>query len=197
MSEVTSDTADGALLARVRAGDERALGALYDRYGPRLYALARALVTDPAEAEEVVADAFLRLWRGHDFDPGRGSVGAYLTVVVRSRALDRVRAARRRGAAEERAAEREPSGFAVPVAAPAAAPDAEAERGEARRRILRAMDGLPEPQRVVIDLAYFGGLTHSEIARRLAEPLGTVKTRLRDGMRKLREAMPPMPVSEP
>lgn len=163
---------------------------LYDRYAKRLYSLALSIVDDPAEAEEAVADAFLRLWNEGDHDAERGSVGAYLVMVTRSRALDRKRTAQRRGKRQEKAAESDPAGAAVPISNPGTAPDRAAELDERRSMIEAALQKLSEKQRTVIDLAYFGGLSHSEIAERLAEPLGTVKTRLRDGMKKLRDLFP-------
>lgn len=181
---------DSEQVARIRAGDERGLSVLYDRYAERLFSLAMSIVDDPGEAEEAVADAFLRLWNEQDHDESRGSVGAYLVVVTRSRALDRKRASKRRGARQEKAAATDDVGAAIPISNVGPAPDRAAELGEKRSRINTALAQLSEKQRVVIDLAYFGGLSHSEIAERLAEPLGTVKTRLRDGMNKLRDLFP-------
>jgi RNA polymerase sigma-70 factor (ECF subfamily) len=186
-----AEPTDLDLVARLEAGDERALGALYDRYAERLYSLACAILSDPGDAEEAVADTFLQLWRARDYEAARGAVGAYLTVVLRSRAVDRLRARRRRGAAEGRAAAVGEEGLALPLGAVGAPPDRAVEMVEDRARVEGALADLPEKQRTVIGLAYFEGLTHTEIAERLAEPLGTVKTRLRDGMRRLRDAMAP------
>lgn len=189
MPEPISQPSDADLAARVRAGDERVLSRLYDEHAERLYSMAMAMLRDPGDAEEVVADAFLRLWRADDFDPSRGSVGAYLAVVTRSRALDRLRSRDRRGRAEKRSAAADPTGFSLPVAEAADEPEARVEAGERRTRVVAALAALSDKQRAVVDLAYFGGLTHREIAERLSEPLGTVKTRLRDGMKKLRDAL--------
>lgn len=174
-------------------GEDAALGELYDRYGKTLYALALAIVREPADAEEVVVDAFGQAWRqAGAFDPLRGSVGAWLATIARSRALDTVRARGRRARAHERAAQLSDEGLATPVAALGPDPARGAERGEARRLVAEALAGLPEPQRVAIELAYFEGLSQSEIAARLAEPLGTVKTRMRAGMEKLRGLLSPL-----
>lgn len=154
-----------------------------------LYSLAASMVGDSPEAEDVVADAFLRLWRNPDHDPSRGSVKAFLAVMVRSRALDRIRARKRRHKAEERGAALNPEGFSLPVSR-VEPTDRTAEVGDARRRIQAALHQLSEQQRAVIDLAYFGGMSHSEIAAHLSEPLGTIKSRLRDGMRRLRDLLP-------
>jgi len=172
----------------MRQGDERALGTVYDRHADRAYTLALAMLKAPADAEEVVADVFLQLWRTTGFDPERGSLGAYLTVATRSKALDRLRANRRRGRAEEASATADPSGLSLPVSHPTS-PEHDVVRGDDRQRLGTAIGTLSEKQQTVIGLAYFEGLTHSEISERLSEPLGTVKTRLRDGMKKLRQAM--------
>src|SRR5262249_1530372 len=167
------------------AGDERALAELYDRHGSTVYALAQAIVGERADTEEVVADAFGQAWRTpSQFDPARGSVIAWLCPIARTRALALVRARGRRAKALERAAQQTETGFAEPA-------DRSVERQEARELVTHSLTDLPEPQRRVIELAYFGGLTQSEIAAQLHEPLGTVKTRLRAGMEKLRDALAP------
>ncbi len=174
-------------------GEERALSDLYDRYGKTVYALALAIVREPADAEEVVVDAFGQAWRSvGSFDPARGSVGAWLATIARSRALDLVRARGRRTRAYERAAHFSGDGLATPLAAPGTDPGRGVERSEARQLVGRALAALPEPQRVAIELAYFEGLSQSEIAERLAEPLGTIKTRMRAGMEKLRGQLNPL-----
>ena len=172
------------------ARDDRALGELYDRHGATLYALAVAIARERADAEEIVADALGQAWRtASQFDPGRGSVGAWLATITRSRALDLVRARGRRARALARAAGASGEGLAVPLAAPAEAPERRVERQEARQLVGRWLAELPEPQRRVIELAYFTGLTQTEIAVELHEPLGTVKTRMRAGMEKLRDSL--------
>ena len=163
-----------------------------DRHGRALYSLARAIVGEPADAEEVVADVFIQIWRNPGaFDPSRGSVMAYLSVATRSRALDRIRSGKRRTAAVRRAAEGDETGVAAPVSAFGANPDGVAEERELREAVRAGVSSLPDPQRIALELAYFRGLTHREIASQLAQPLGTVKTRIRDGMRKLRDALAP------
>jgi RNA polymerase sigma-70 factor, ECF subfamily len=175
---------DHALAQRMAVGDERALGELYDRHGRAAYALVYAIVGERADAEEVVVDVFRQAWQSAaQFDPARGSVGSWLVTIARTRALDLVRARGRRSRALERAVQLSEAGVAA--AEPPSA-DRDAERSETRRIVTRALAGLPEPQRRAIELAYFGGLSQSEIATQLGEPLGTVKTRIRDGMAKLR-----------
>ncbi len=181
---------DRALVERMAAGDERALGELYDRHGGMAHALALAIVREGADAEEVVADAFGQVWRNAaQYDAGRGSVAGWLATITRTRALDLVRARGRRTRAIERAAHGDPEGLATPLGAPPDRPDRRIERHEARRLVTRSLGELPEPQRRVIELAYFGGLTQTEIAAELQEPLGTVKTRMRAAMEKLRGSL--------
>lgn len=180
------------LIQAIQAGDERALGTLYDLHSPSMYALAGAIVREDADAEEVVADVFLSVWRNPDaYDPTRGSLGAYLTVMTRSKALDRVRARRRRRRAEERSASVDPSGIATPMGEAGPSPDDRVDVAEMRALLEPALGALPEAQQEAIALAYLGGYSHSEIADALSEPLGTVKTRIRTGMAKLRDALLP------
>ncbi len=183
--------ADRALVERMAGCDERALGELYDRHGGPVYSLALAIVGEQADAEEVVADSFGQAWRtAEQFDPARGSVTAWLATITRTRALDLVRARGRRARALTRAALGNSEGLATPIAA-GEAPDRGVERQEARRQVARSLAELSEPQRRVIELAYFGGLTQAEIAAELKEPLGTVKTRMRAGLEKLRGSLVP------
>ena len=186
-----SPAADRELVARSAAGDERAMSDLYDRYGTVLYAVAYRVVGQRADAEEVVVEAFAQAWRDAGrFEEGRGSVAAWLTMIARSRALDLVRA---RGRRDKLAATAAVSGLdAGPAAAdPAASPADRAEEDERRRMVRQAIESLSPPQRQAIELAFFEGLSQSEIAARLNEPLGTVKTRVRLGMQKLRESLRP------
>jgi RNA polymerase sigma-70 factor (ECF subfamily) len=175
------------------AGEDVALGDLYDRYGKMVYALALAILREPADAEEVVVDAFGQAWRqAGSFDATRGSVGAWLATIARSRALDTVRARGRRVRAHERAALLSDEGLAAPITAAGDDPARGVELIEARRLVSQALAALPGPQRTAIELAYFEGLSQREIAERLAEPLGTVKTRIRSGMEKLRALLGPL-----
>ena len=180
----TSSPADSELVARAAAGDERAVGLLYDRYGTVLYAVAFRVLGERADAEEVVLEAFTQAWRDAPrFEPGRGSVAGWLTTIARSRALDLVRARTRRSRITAAAAAE------APAAPPG--PDSALDHEERRREVRRALDALSPTQRQAIELAYFEGLSQSEIAERLQEPLGTIKTRVRLGMQKLRECLRP------
>ncbi len=185
--------ADCALVERMAERDERALGELYDRHGGTVYSLAFAIVGERADAEEVVADSFGQAWRtAEHFDPARGSVAAWFATITRTRALDLVRARGRRARALMRAASGNSEGLAAPIAAAGDAPDRGVERQETRHLVQRSLAELSEPQRRVIELAYFGGLTQTEIAVELQEPLGTVKTRMRAGLEKLRGSLVPL-----
>jgi len=184
---------DSQLVSRMAAGEDAALGDLYDRYGRTVYALALAIVREPADAEEVVVDAFGQAWRrAASFDAARGSVGAWLATIARTRALDTLRARGRRARAHERAALLSDEGIAAPIAATGSDPARAVERSEARRLVSQALAALSGPQRIAIELAYFEGLSQSEIAERLSEPLGTIKTRIRAGMEKLRGLLGPL-----
>ena len=184
---------DCELVERMAGRDERALGDLYDRHGAPVYSLALAIVGERADAEEVVGDSFGQAWRtAEQFDPARGSVTAWLATITRTRALDLVRARGRRARALTRAAVGNSEGLAAPIAAAGEAPDRGVERQEARRLVERSLAELSEAQRRVIELAYFGGLTQTEIAAELQEPLGTVKTRMRAGLEKLRGSLVPL-----
>src|SRR2546425_8174601 len=159
---------DCELVARMARCDERALGELYDRHGGPVHSLALAIVGERADAEEVVADSFGQAWRtAEQFDPARGSVTAWLATITRTRALDLVRARGRRARALTRAAVGDSEGPPTPIASAGEAPDRGVERQEARRLVERSLAELSEAQRRVIELAYFGGLTQTEIAAQL------------------------------
>ena len=182
---------DGELVARAAHGDESAIGRLYDRYGAVLYAVAYRIVGQRADAEEVVLQAFAQAWRDAPrFEAARGSVAGWLTMIARSRALDLVRSRSRRERITATAAADRPE---APPAMGESRPDpaGAVEHDERRRQVRQALETLSPAQRQAIELAYFEGLSQSEIAERLQEPLGTVKTRVRLGMQKLRDCLRP------
>jgi RNA polymerase sigma-70 factor (ECF subfamily) len=157
------------------------------------FSLACAIVVEHADAEEVVADAFAQVWRSASgFEPSRGSVAAWLATIVRTRALDLVRSRKRRARVLEEAAVVTDEGETLVLAPTLESPDRGAELAETSTIVRKSLAELPLPQRRVIELAYFGGLSQSEIAAQLSEPLGTVKTRMRAGMDKLRQALRPL-----
>jgi RNA polymerase sigma-70 factor (ECF subfamily) len=167
------------------------MAALYDRYGQVLYAVAYRIVGQRADAEEVVLDALAQAWReATRFEAGRGSVAAWLTTIARSRALDLVRARSRRDRITATAAAEGPD-TAPAMGGWRADPSSGVEHAERRTRVQAALETLSPPQRRAIELAFFEGLSQSEIAELLQEPLGTIKTRVRLGMQKLRECLRP------
>lgn len=190
-SGLASGSGDGELIRGAATGDEQAIAALYDRYGPVVYAVAFRIVGQRADAEEVVVEAFAQAWRdAARFEAARGSVAGWLTMIARSRALDLVRArARRERITAAAAADRPEAPLAMGEGR--ADPFRALDHAERRVRVREALESLSPPQRQAIELAYFEGLSQSEIAERLQEPLGTIKTRVRLAMQKLRESLRP------
>lgn len=171
------------LLARCARGDRDAFAAWYEATASRAYGLALRVVRDPAQAEEVVQDAFLETWRAASrFDPERGSPLAWLLTITHRKAVDRVRAAE--------AATRRDTTYHRQLHEPAHDATAEAAQSSLEaRRVRAALAALTPAQREAIELAYFGGYTHSEVAALLQLPLGTAKTRIRDGLIRLRDQL--------
>ena len=175
---------DDVLVRRISQGDDLALAIIYDRYAPMIFSVTRAITRSESDAEEVSESVFLQLWKAPDrFDPARGSLRTYLGTIARSRAP----ASRRRTEAVKRSAIEGGSEFASPVSNPGRDPEEELLETETRTQLRGLLGGLSDEQRTAIELAFLGGLTQSEIAQELGVPLGTVKTRIRDGMAKLRE----------
>lgn len=189
----TSETPDPALLERMTQGDASALGQLYDRHAKGVYSLALRVLRNPQDAEDVVQEVFAQSWRiASRYDPSRASVSGWLTMQAKSRAIDRLRGRQSRHAHIQDAQD----GFAD-RADPAAGPDVFAVQADDTRRVRLALLALPALQRSAIELAYYEGLTHAEIAGRLEQPLGTVKTRIRQGLLTLRGALSSAAVSTP
>ena len=187
----SSPSADSDLIAKAAGGDERAIATLYDRYGGVLYAVAYRIVGQRADADEVVIQAFAQAWReAPRFASERGSVAGWLTMIARSRALDTVRARSRRDRLTASAAA-DRSGGSPAMGEWHPDPARAVDHAERRDKVREALEALSPPQRQAIELAYFEGLSQSEIADRLQEPLGTVKTRVRLGMQKLRDSLRP------
>lgn len=176
-------TSDVELLHAIASGDEQALASLYDRYRVILFSLVLRILHSRDDAEDVLQELFLQVWkRASDFDESRGRPFTWLVTLARSRAIDRLRSLNARERAVNESAR---------AAGPEAWSDAvdDAIRSEQSEVVRRALDELPEEQRRTLLLAYFEGLTQSEIAARLGAPLGTIKTRMRSGMIKLRELL--------
>lgn len=173
---------DSALVERIMAGDEGALAALYDRYAGMLFAMLVRILRDTSAAEEVLQDLFLQLWRGASrFDASRGSLAAWLLVIGRNRALSRLRG---KGRHETLADSEEFSIEAVPSSGNL---EDEVARMQLMERLRGAMAALPQEQREAVELAYFEGMTQTEIAARVGCPLGTVKSRVRAAMQTLKQ----------
>jgi len=180
---VTSQAAqlsDEALLAAVARSDEAALAELYDRFGRIAYGLALRVLRDSALAEDAVQDAFLNVWRSAErFEAGRAKASTWVLTFVHRRAVDLVRREERRRT--------EPEEAAPEPAAPGA--DEDVERRSKRDVVQGALRRLPPEQREAIELAYYGGYTQSELAERLGEPLGTIKSRMFTGLQRLRAVL--------
>jgi RNA polymerase sigma-70 factor, ECF subfamily len=171
--------ADEELADMARAGDPRALGVIFDRHGGPAFSLAYRMCGRRGVAEEIVQEAFLSLWRtGARYDRARGSVRSWVLAVVRNRAIDRFRMDR----------EVREEGLAERIAAPERTELVVEQRDEAGR-VRGALEALPGEQRRVIELAYFGGFSHTQIAELLELPTGTVKGRMRLGLTRLRETL--------
>jgi RNA polymerase sigma-70 factor (ECF subfamily) len=184
MSSAGAGSETSALIARIAAGDRDAFSRFYDLLAPTAFGLIRRVLRDPEAAAEVLQEVFWQVWReAPQYDPKRGSPEAWLVMRAKTRAIDRLRSIRRRDRT-----------FVAPVDESVARSSEEpaenpAVVAEDRELVHTALAQLPEPQRRVIEMAFFEGLTQSEIAIRLREPLGTVKTRARLGLERLRGAL--------
>ena len=173
---------DAALVGRILQRDEAALAELYDRYAGMLTSVLVRILHDQQAAEEILQDIFYQLWRSAgQFDESRGSLPGWLMVIARNRAISRLR--KRNPAAGEELFEG--------VVSTAFNLETAASQQQMLGRVRGAMEGLPAEQRAVVELAYFEGMSHSEIAGRTGDPLGTVKTRLRTAMETLRRTLQP------
>jgi len=180
----TGGADDRALLRAVAARDKEALRQLYARHCAVLFALALKVLSDRAEAEDVLQEAFVQIWKtAGSFDEGRGKPLGWLIMLTRSRAIDRLRSRKTRTRVAESMAKD------TSQATGSTTPADEAQASEAQRTVRNALKSLPSDHRVPIEMAYFGGLTQFEIAQQLSQPLGTVKTRMQNGMMRLREQL--------
>jgi len=169
---------DAALLARVQRGEEQAMAALFDRYSRIVYSVALRVMRDAASAEDILQEIFMQVWRNPDgFIATRGSLGGWLAVVTRNRAIDSLRRKKPTEVVEE-----------MSLPAPGNLGD-EAERNLMMEKARVVIARLPAEQRKTLEMAFFDGLTHSEIAEMTGDPLGTVKTRIRSALLTLRKGM--------
>jgi RNA polymerase sigma-70 factor, ECF subfamily len=174
---VASIQEEGALLERVRMGDQSAMGEVFDRYGGAVYSVALRILKDSGHAEDVMQEVLFQLWRRPDaFLQGRGSLGAWLVVVARNRAIDMLRRRKPSDSVED-----------VVLASPGNLAS-EAEREALVQKVRQVLQNLPIEQQKSMELAFFEGLSHSEIAEKTGDPLGTVKTRIRLALITLRKA---------
>jgi RNA polymerase sigma-70 factor (ECF subfamily) len=168
---------DLAMMTALKSGDQGAVAELYDRYSSVVYAVALRVLGDTGAAEDVMQEVFLQLWRNPGaFDAARGSLGAWLSVITRNRAIDSLR---------KRRPETDIEDVVVSLT-----PDLanKADRSRAAERVRGVLGGMADAQRRVLEMAYFEGMSHSEIAAKTGEPLGTIKTRIRAGLMALRKA---------
>ena len=173
----------GELLRRSARGDEQAFAQLYDATSARVYGLALRVVRDPAQAQEVTQEAYLETWRtASRFDPAKGSAISWLMTIAHRKGVDRVRSA-------EAASRRDTSYHDTNITVDHDSTADAAETAFEARRVRTALKGLTTVQREAITLAYYGGYTHTEVATMLDLPVGTAKTRIRDGMIRLRDAL--------
>ncbi len=174
---------DAQLMARIAQGDEVAFGALYDRFSPGLYSFVLRMVRDEKEAEDVLQEGFAHIWRrAATYDPARSSPFTWAVMILRNKAIDRLRVRRRIDRTLEKATV-EFSHF--PEADESSAQ--EAERRDEGTLVRSALTQIPAEQKQAVELAFFGGFTHEQIAEKLGAPLGTIKARIRRGLLKLRD----------
>ena len=168
---------DASLLALVQTGDEQAMASLFDRYSKVVYSVALRVLRDPASAEDVLQEVFMQIWRNPDsFTAARGSLGGWLAIVARNRSIDSLRRKRPSTNVDD-----------VVLASSYNLAD-EAERHSLMEKARTVIVQLPKEQRKTLEMAFFDGLTHSEIAEMTGDPLGTVKTRIRSALTTLRKA---------
>ena len=165
------------VVSAIRSGDESAMAHLYDKYSSIVYSVALRVLADAGAAEDVLQEVFMQLWRNPGaFDASRGNLAPWLAVIARNRAIDSLR---------RRQPETDIEDVIVSVEPDMAG---DAERSRAMEKVRSALGSMPAPQRSALEMAYFEGLTHTEIAEKTGEPLGTVKTRIRAGLMALRKA---------
>jgi RNA polymerase sigma-70 factor, ECF subfamily len=176
-AELKGGAADISLLSAIRSSDENAIALLYDRYSSLVYSVALRVLADTGAAEDVLQEVFMQLWRNPGlFDASRGNLGAWLAVITRNRAIDILR---------KRHPETDITDVVVSVEPDMAG---NAQRTRDAEKVRGALGAMPPAQRSAVEMAYFEGLTHTEIAAKTGEPLGTIKTRIRAGLLALRKA---------
>ena len=177
-ADPTPIPSDLALVTASRSGDQGAMAALYDRYSSIVYSVALRVLQDAGAAEDVLQEVFMQLWRNPGaFDASRGNMAAWLAVIARNRAIDALRRRRPENNIED---------VVLSVEHNLAS---EADRSRTMHKVRGALQAMPAAQRAALEMAYFEGLTHTEIAGKTGEPLGTIKTRIRSGLVALRKVL--------
>lgn len=174
------DDTDAALFISLKQGNKSALAILYDRYSRLVYTIAFRILNSGPEAEDLTQEIFLNLWQKQAYDPNRSSLGRFLSTITRNRAIDRVRASSNRRRILKGLTPQGPSVEAFSL------PEEQASLGERSQRVREALQTLPEKQRDLLWLAFYHGFSQSEIASHTNIPLGTVKSRIRQGLLKLK-----------
>ena len=168
---------DAEIIARIYSGDEGAMASLYDRYSHVVYGVALRVLSDSTAAEDILQDVFMQLWRNPQaFNASRGSLAAWLAVIARNRAIDQLRKKRPGAEAAETVIAVDPELQNT------------AERNQTIEKVRTVLAGMPADQRAALEMAFFEGLTHVEIAGKTGQPLGTIKTRIRSGLSAVRKA---------
>ncbi|HST12861.1 MAG TPA: sigma-70 family RNA polymerase sigma factor [Terriglobales bacterium] len=169
-------SSDLALVLAIRSGDQSAMASLYDRYSSVVYSVALRVLGDTGGAEDIQQEVFLQLWRNPGaFDASRGNLGAWLAVITRNRAIDALR---------KRRPEIDPEDVVLSVLPDMAG---KADRFRIAEKVRATLGSISTPQRLALEMAYYEGMTHTEIAAKTGEPLGTIKTRIRAGLMALRK----------
>jgi len=185
VNETEATQTDIDLLQRIAAQDREAFAEFYDRQAPLMFSVACKILNDPNEAEDVLQETFVQLWeKARNFDPRLGKPSSWMATLTRNKAIDRIRASQRRSRLMEQA------GAEMAITAEGKDSVNEQMYGADKARLIQSVIGeLPAEQRRAIELAYFGGLTQSEISEQLNEPVGTIKARIRRGLLKLRDQL--------
>lgn len=184
MDQKSNRELDQELIEQVKKGDKTAFKSIYSRFSQVTYNLALRILKDKEDAEEVVQEIFLQIWnKAYSYDPGRGAVSTWVVNIARSRSIDKLRTVGYRNKNVEINEEKVNSNADLSRTIE--------DRDESKNVIRQALDSLPDKQRIAIELVYFGGLTHIEAAEELEEPVGTIKTRIRLGVMKLKDKITP------
>ncbi|NJO41827.1 MAG: sigma-70 family RNA polymerase sigma factor [Cyanobacteria bacterium CRU_2_1] len=183
MARIRPDASDAELIQSLRAGQQQALGILYDRYGGLVYTVAMKILNQPDEAEDLTQEVFLTFWKQDKFDPSRAALSTYLCLLTRSRAINKIHSRASRQRSVERLQQTAPAEFSAPT------PLEQASLEEQQQTVRHAMTQLSDNQRQILEMSYFRGMTQAEIAQQLRMPLGTVKTNARQGLIKLRQLL--------